>query len=244
MIDKYSHVPIYLQIEKILTEQIAKKVLSPGDAIPSETVLSEQYQVSRMTARKAVDYLVRQGIVERHRGRGTFVCEPTKELKMALPLDSHLTFSEVASCLGSPVKNKLLHLEKVPAPDSVCELLNIELETPVWYMKRLRLVGSVPFVFESSYMLADPLFCDLQPEDLNDSKYRYLENKGHRVKGSHKQIRAELPTEEVRLLLGLKREEPVLFAHSIASLENGRVFEVSDIYYNQEHYTFTLDAIR
>ncbi|GAK82834.1 predicted transcriptional regulator of N-acetylglucosamine utilization GntR family [Vibrio ponticus] len=60
MIDKESHVPIYLQIERILTQQIEQGILHPGDSIPSETVLAEQYQVSRMTARKAVDYLVRQ----------------------------------------------------------------------------------------------------------------------------------------------------------------------------------------
>lgn len=85
MIDKESHVPIYLQIERILTQQIEQGILHPGDSIPSETGLAEQYQVSRMTARKAVDYLVRQGVVERQRGRGTFICQPTQDLKMALP---------------------------------------------------------------------------------------------------------------------------------------------------------------
>nr|WP_086939461.1 GntR family transcriptional regulator [Thaumasiovibrio occultus] len=244
MVDKHSHVPIYIQIERILTEQIAQGSLLPGDLIPSETVLAEQYQVSRMTARKAVDYLVRQGVVERQRGRGTFICQPTQELKMALPLDQHLTSSEVASCLNSPINNKLLHLEKVPAPSTIASELDIEEGTLVWYMRRLRLVGKVPFVFESSYMLADPYFADLQEDDLNNSKYAYLTQKGHSVKGSKKQIRAELPPEDVRELLGLKRDEPVLVARSVGSLGSGEAFEVSDVYYNQEHYTFTLSAKR
>lgn len=244
MIDKHSHVPIYLQIERILTDQIAEGSLHPGDPIPSETVLAEQYQVSRMTARKAVDYLVRQGVVERQRGRGTFICERTQELKMALPLDRHLTSSEVATTLNSPIRNQLLHLDKVPVPALVAKELNLDAGEKVWFMKRLRLVGDVPFVFESSYMLAGPLFEDLREEDLNASKYSYLARKGQFVQGSQKQIRAELPSEEVRQLLGLKRDEPVLHAHSVGLLESGIKFEVSNIYYNQEHYTFTLNAKR
>ena len=244
MIDKHSHVPIYLQIERILAEKIAQGSLHPGDSIPSETVLAEQYQVSRMTARKAVDYLVRQGLVERQRGRGTFICYPKQDFKMALPLDGHFAFSEVASRLNFPIRNKLLHLEKVPASSQVALDLGIKEGTLVWFMKRLRLVGEIPFVFESSHMLAAPLFDDLQAEDLNRSKYAYLTSKGQIVKGSQKCIKAELPSEEVRTLLGLKRDEPVLFARSIGLLETGYAFEVSDIYYNQEHYTFTLNATR
>ncbi|MGR5529860.1 GntR family transcriptional regulator [Vibrio alfacsensis] len=244
MIDKHSHVPIYLQIERILTEQIEAGDLHPGDPIPSETVLAAQYQVSRMTARKAVDYLVRQGVVERLRGRGTFICERKQELKIALPLDKHLTSSEVADSLNSPIRNKLLYLEKVKAPKHIAKELAIAEGDWVWFMKRLRMVGNVPFVFESSHMLADPWFSDLTPDDLNNSKYSYLEKKGKSVQGSQKQIRAELPSEEIRELLGLRRDEPVLCAHSVALLEHDVRFEVSDIYYNQEHYTFTLNAQR
>jgi len=244
MIDKQSHVPIYIQIEQILSKKIDDGSLKPGDPLPSETVLAEQYGVSRMTARKAVDYLVRQGIVERQRGRGTFICEQTLDLKMALPLDSHLTSSEVANSLNSSIVNKLLHLEKVTASQKVCETLGIEENSQVWFMKRLRLVGAVPFVFESTHMLIDPYFDDLTEAHLNRSKYLYLDSKGLKVKGSEKQIRAELPGEEVRRHLGLKRDDPVLYARSVAQLEDGKPFEVSDIYYNQEHYTFTLSANR
>ena len=170
MIDKESHVPMYLQIERILTQQIEQGILHTGDSIPSETVLAEQYKVSRMTARKAVDYLVRQGVVERQRGRGTFICQPTQELKMALPLDRHLTSSEVATSLNLPISNKLLHLEKIEAPNHIAQELGLEPGSLVWYMKRLRLVGEIPFVFESSYMLAEPMFADLESRPLNNSK--------------------------------------------------------------------------
>lgn len=78
MIDKHSTVPVYLQLEQYLTGRICAGDLRPGDVIPSENELCQQFSVSRMTARKAVDYLVRQGKVERRRGQGTFVAHPKK----------------------------------------------------------------------------------------------------------------------------------------------------------------------
>lgn len=243
MIDKNSSVPIYLQIEQILTDKIASGVLKSGYPIPSEPAMSEQYGVSRMTVRKAVDYLVRQGAVVRHRGRGTFVCEAKPELKIALPLDKHLTSSEVACFLKQPISNKLLHLSKVSASPLIADSLNIKEGEEVWFMKRLRLIGNTPFVFEQSYMIAK-LFPDLTSEDLSASKYAYLQRCGYSVGGSEKKLRAELPTQATRELLGLKRDEPVLYARSVAFFDNNQPFEVSDIYYNQEYYTFTLNAAR
>ncbi|WP_375749180.1 GntR family transcriptional regulator [Vibrio sp. HN007] len=243
MIDKHSPIPIYLQIEQLLTEKITKGELAPGDMLPSEPEMTELYGVSRMTIRKAVDYLVRQGVVERQRGRGTFVAEARAEFKMSLPLDKHLTSSEVAEFLNAPIQNKLLHLSKEVASEQVAEVLKIEVGSPVWLMTRLRLIGDTPFVYESTHMLYEP-FRDLSEDDLNGSKYLYVEKLGFKVAGSQKQIRAELPSQEVRQLLGLRRDEPVLNAISTAYLEDNVPFEVSSIYYNQEYYTFTLSSDR
>lgn len=80
-IDKNSFIPLYLQIEQQLTEKISAGEIKAGDPIPTEAALCEIYGVSRMTARKAVDYLVRQGQVARFRGRGTFVVGPARQEK-------------------------------------------------------------------------------------------------------------------------------------------------------------------
>ena len=243
MIDKHSPIPIYLQIEQLLTEKITNGELAPGDVLPSEPEMTELYGVSRMTIRKAVDYLVRQGVVERQRGRGTFVSQSKMDFKMSLPLDKHLTSSEVAEFLNAPIRNKLLHLSQEEASSKVAELLNISPGTKVWYMTRLRLIGDIPFVYENTHMIFEP-FQDLTEEILNHSKYHYVAELGYTVKGSQKQLRAEIPNLEVRKQLGIHRDEPVLKANSIAYLEGDIPFEVSSIYYNQEYYEFTLSSDR
>lgn len=243
MIDKHSNVPVYLQLEQYLTGQITAGILRPGDAIPSENELCHQFSISRMTARKAVDYLVRQGKVERRRGQGSYVAQAKKILRIPLPLDRHLSSSEATHGLDEPVVNRLICLSRQPAPDDIAEKLHLDAGTDVWFMKRLRLLGDVPFVFEQSWMLAAP-FDDLSEADLNASKYAYISRKGFTVAHSEKEIRAELPSQEVRDMLGIKRDEPVLHATSVAWLRDGIPFEVSDIFYNQQHYRFTLTAGR
>lgn len=243
MIDKYSTVPVYLQLEQYLSAQINAGLLRPGDAIPSENELCQQFTISRMTARKAVDYLVRQGKVERRRGQGTFVVQNSKHLRISLPLDRHLSSSEATLELEEPVVNRLICLQRQPATAAIAEKLALAEGDEIWFMKRLRLVGNIPFVFEQSWMIAS-LFADLNDDDLNTSKYAYISRKGYTVERSEKEIRAELPSQEVRDMLGINRDEPVLHATSLAILRNDIPFEISEIYYNQQHYRFTLTANR
>ncbi|WP_318376523.1 GntR family transcriptional regulator [Enterobacter sp.] len=243
MIDKHSAVPVYLQLEQYLTRRICAGDLRPGDVIPSENELCQQFSVSRMTARKAVDYLVRQGKVERRRGQGTFVAHPKKILRIPLPLDRHLSSSEATLGLEEPVINRLICLSRQPAPGDIADKLQLQAGEEVWFMKRLRLLDDIPFVFEQSWMLLAP-FRDLSEADLNASKYAYISRKGHTVARSEKEIRAELPSQDVRDMLGINRDEPVLHATSVAWLAEGIPFEVSEIYYNQQHYRFTLTAER
>ena len=170
MIDKHSTVPVYLQLEQYLNGQIAAGTLRPGDVIPSENALCQQFAISRMTARKAVDYLVRQGKVERRRGQGTFVVQSGKNVRISLPLDRHLSSSEATLGLNEPVVNRLICLYRQTASQDIASTLRLTPGSEVWFMQRLRLVGDIPFVFEQSWMISDP-FDDLSETDLNRSKY-------------------------------------------------------------------------
>lgn len=67
------HVPFYYQIRNDLLQQIRSGALAAGQQLPSETVLAEQYGVSRPTVRQAVLELVQEGVLSRSRGKGTFV---------------------------------------------------------------------------------------------------------------------------------------------------------------------------
>ena len=65
--------PLYMQLQKVLRDAILSRILSPQAAIPPERDLAEEFGVSRLTVRKAVDGLVSEGLITRRRGAGTFV---------------------------------------------------------------------------------------------------------------------------------------------------------------------------
>lgn len=72
-LDRGSPIPLYYQIQQQLRDAIMSGSIGPGDPIPPEPTLAADAAVSRFTIRQAIDDLVREGLVVRHRGRGTFV---------------------------------------------------------------------------------------------------------------------------------------------------------------------------
>ena len=72
-LDKGSFTPMYFQIQAQLLKMIQGRQLRAGDPLPSEEELSRAYEVSRMTARHALQSLKSQGFASRHKGQGTFV---------------------------------------------------------------------------------------------------------------------------------------------------------------------------
>ena len=75
-LDPRSVIPLYRQLKDILKEDIESGIWKPGDRIPSENELREQYDVSRNTVIKALEELVQEGLLRREQGRGTFVSSP------------------------------------------------------------------------------------------------------------------------------------------------------------------------
>lgn len=71
-----SIVPLYAQIVEQLQRDIQSGLYSQTGRLPTEGELSNQYNVSRITIRRAVDELVSQGLVEKKQGKGTFLCSP------------------------------------------------------------------------------------------------------------------------------------------------------------------------
>lgn len=65
--------PLYLQLARNLATAIHCGVWSAGEALPSERTLSDAIGVSRITARKAIELLVEQGLIRRSRGAGSFI---------------------------------------------------------------------------------------------------------------------------------------------------------------------------
>src|SRR5205823_6708203 len=122
-----SPVPLYAQLESILAGESAAGAFPGGSRLPNEEQLVERYAVSRTTVRQTIQNLVRRGLIEIRRGKGTFVLQP----KITQELTELSGFVEDRQSLGRNTSARLLDKQTVPASDSVARQLAITAGTPV-----------------------------------------------------------------------------------------------------------------
>jgi GntR family transcriptional regulator len=142
-----SFIPIYYRLEKYLRDQILSGALRPGDLVAPESQLAQQFGASRMTVRQALSRLVFDGLVVRHRGRGTFVAQPRLEHTYIFP-----SFEEEMQARGARTSHKLLDMRAVRAEGKVAESLGVPEGTPITMLQRQRLVDGQVVGYELRYL--------------------------------------------------------------------------------------------
>jgi GntR family transcriptional regulator len=143
-----SRLPLYAQVEDVLAARISSGALPVGTQLPTEEELIREFNVSRTTIRSTVQNLVRQGLVEVRRGRGTFVASP----RMVQDLTELTGFVEDMRVLGRTPSARVLRREIVPAVSLVAERLDVPAGTAVVQIQRVRLSDGVPLSFDETYL--------------------------------------------------------------------------------------------
>ena len=146
-----TRLPLYAQVEDALVARIASGALPVGTQLPSEEELIHEFGVSRTTIRMTIQNLVRQGLVEIRRGRGTFVASP----RMVQELTELTGFVEDMRVLGRTPTARVLGREIVPAAPVVAEKLAVPVGAKVVRIQRVRLSEGVPLSFDETYLPED-----------------------------------------------------------------------------------------
>ncbi|TXC89677.1 GntR family transcriptional regulator [Metabacillus litoralis] len=240
MIDKHSPLPLYFQLEEQIKKTIESKELVPGDALPSERELSENYQISRMTVRQAITNLVNKGYLFREKGKGTFVSSQ----KFEQSLQGLTSFTEDMLARNLKPGSKLLHFEIYPADEDIKESLNLQDDELIYKIKRLRLANEEPIAIETSY-LPVKLVPGVTPDILEKSLYKYIENNLHLSIGHATQtVEAAIVNEEDSKHLKVNKGVPILLIQRETYLENGTPLEIVKSSYRADRYKFKIGIER
>lgn len=145
--------PLHLVLSEKLREQILTGYYSPETKLPSEHQLTKQFNVSRITVRRAIANLANQGLVVARQGKGVFV---KKQQKKNYRLSNQLVFFEndmAQQGIASSIQN--LVFEPTLAPQDVREKLNLSAKNAnVYLQKKLLLLDGIPSVFDISYIIS------------------------------------------------------------------------------------------
>lgn len=147
-LDPSSYVPLYQQLKEFIIDKIERQEWHPDDRIYSENQLFEMFDVSRNTAKKAIEDLVQEGILYRIQGKGTFVSHP----KIEHSLSAFYSFSQVLREKGLNPKDIIIDVTKEKATRKIAKALQIAEGDEVVVLQRLRCANDEPIIFETSYL--------------------------------------------------------------------------------------------
>lgn len=234
--DGDSSIPLYLQLANKLANGINGGMWQPDDALPSERLLADTLEISRVTARKAIEILCERGLLTRKHGSGTYI---TPKLEQSLSRLTH--FSEELRQRGFVPGSQWLSRDTGVASSEEILSLGLSSHSMVSRLKRLRTADNVVMAIESTTI---PIVYLSNPKLVTDSLYGYLEQSQVAPVRALQHIRAVNATPEQAKLMGTKQGVAMLFITRVSYLANGAAVELTHSYCRSDYYDFVVELFR
>ena len=238
---RHGPLPRYYQLREIIREMVRSGTWSPGEPIPSERELSERYGISRMTVRQSVSELVKEGLLYREQGRGTFVGRP----KISQQLLRLTSFSEDIGGRQQRPGARVLEAAMWPADETVAERLRMKPGQPVFHLRRLRLADSEPLALETA--IISFIGCErLLETDLERHSLYHLLETAYDVPPleAEQELEADLARDEEAQLLAVAVGSPVLRTRRVTCTRRSQPIEYASSIYRGDKYRFFTRMIR
>lgn len=233
--DSSGKAPLHVQLTDLLREQIRSGLFHPGDRLPTEKELMERHGLSSSTVRQAVMTLVREGLLYRKAGKGTFVAEP----QLGRDLLTFAGYSEEAIAKGFQPGSRLVTVRWTVPPAAVAGALGVDPDVKVYEVERVRTVDDLVVALEAVYfpqsigdLLARVTLEDASLTSLLEDRF------GLRLARAHQVIRAAAATARVARLLEVHPRAALLQIDRTALFQDERVAYFSSSYYRGDRYAY------
>ena len=226
--------PLYQQIYDEIKDAIEKGVYAPKERIPSELELAEQYDVSRITVRRAVEELCSDGYLVKQQGRGTFVSTP--HINRQFHASTLQTFT--ALCADNDMKAGAI----VPARQNEMEFFGLQKDALLLHIKRVRTADGEP-IFEENIFVPFDAYRELLTADLEDkSIFSEVERVGGTpiVSVGYRTVEAVRANTEQAAELGIAPHDPLLNLRAGFIGPNGEPVLMGKQYYVGSRYVMVM----
>ncbi|MCI5504773.1 MAG: GntR family transcriptional regulator [Anaerobutyricum sp.] len=225
MLDRNNPKPLYQQLRDVLVDAIDSGRWGPNDKIPSENELSVTYGLSRMTVRSVITDLVREGLLYRVQGKGTFVAE-----KIVTVSPSYIGIREQLEKMGYEVNTKIIECQLENCKDAVAKYLQIKSGTTVFKIKRVRYIKEDPISIHISYV--NPEYSSqLTPELLEKEQLCVLlnQNYGLQRKKVSETLESVTASDEEATLLSVEKGHPLLLLRDVLYSDHNEPYEYTKV---------------
>lgn len=232
-------IPKYLQMKQSLLYEINNGKFKPGEKFYSESELKKKFNVSSITAIKALQCLANEGYIVRYQGKGTYVSRARRR--------KIVKFSDIEKYRNAEEETEVLEINKMTGGRIAKELM-IPKSEPYYQIKRLRLVDGQPIIVQNSYIIQEFIKEEeISSKELFQSVYGKI-NKDYGIdlhQADSKEItEIVFPSpEEERKLLGLQQGEPCAFTRRSTYLFDGRMVEYIESYKRWDYFSIEIEPI-
>lgn len=230
----------YFDIYQEIKADISSAKYSPGSKLPSESMLCEQYQVSRNTVRRALEVLAQEGFVTSVHGKGVFVMAKPPLHFLVGGLQS---FSE-ASTQTQAVQTEVPLFESLIVDQLLAKKTGFEIGTSIIHIVRIRLIEGVKAILDDNYFDAT-VIPKLNKTIAETSIYNYIEHSLNlKINGAQKTIAIEPASKIDQLYLGVNNQQLIAIIKNNVYLDTGRQFEYTESRHLPERFVFHTFARR
>jgi GntR family transcriptional regulator len=214
-VDRRSPMPLYFQLARLLIDDISNGRWQAGERLPSESEICDRYGVSRATVRQALLRLENEGMIQRLKGRGTFIADARH--RSWLVQSSEGFFHDEVGRVGANVTSRVLRAEAATLPSWATQALSLPDDAEGAVLERLRFIDGNAALHVTDYLPSVYGEAALSLQHRDGSLYdRLREVAGVAVHGGRRIIEATHAAGDIAKLLEVGPRTPLLLVESVS----------------------------
>jgi DNA-binding GntR family transcriptional regulator len=232
-------VSYYIKVAETLKARIRDGQYQPNNLIPSTKKLEEEFKVSNITIRKALDLLTREGFVISMRGVGTRVTK-TDDIVSIEVTGTFRDWMDSAMGRDLGLTVDVLEIAITSCPKRVSQILTLGPDESIWRMKRVRRLRSVPMSYFINYGRSEVFSDKITKEEVGRHSFVDLFQERCQIRLSKMVQRVEATVADIDLseVLAINFGDPLFFVENIYYSADGQPVEVTQMYYRGDKYVY------
>ena len=237
---------LYTQIEESIKKEISSGRLKAGDKVPSERELCEMFGVSRITARQAINEMVKKDLLFTVQGKGTFVANANNEkLTISQGLMNITTFENTIANIGQSAGTRIENYKIMPVDFELCKILNLNITDQILNLNLIGTADGLPVVLYQSFFAMDlgfRIYEEAQKKEKENIPFSTIDlyKSFSNIAPSYVEQTFEAIIANTKLSETLKIEkgEPLFLVSSIIYAKGDAPIEYKKAYYRGNKYKF------